>query len=296
MGLGKTVQVTAFIEHLRRVEANNGPYLVIVPLSTLANWKREVEGWTDMNCVVYHDVAKGKDARAFIRQHEFFYPGTRIPKFHILVTSYEVVIADVNELAQLNWQYIVIDEGHRIKNKSAKLLDALSNIRCDRKLLMTGTPIQNNTSELYSLLHFLEPQNFNDEEAFTSRFGQLAEMEQVTALQEMMRPYILRRLKETVEKDLPAKEETIIDIELTTMQKKYYRAVYEKNVQWLKQGTNQKTMPKLLNIEMELRKVCTNHSEYLRILARVNLLLTVSFLVCLPPRTGVQPSMATGLR
>ena len=256
MGLGKTLQTVTFIEHLRRIEHNPGPYLVIVPLSTLSHWKREVETWTDMNIVVYHDVMRGRESREFIRQHEFYYPHSKRVKFHVLCTTYEVLIGDIEILSHLPWQQVTIDEGHRLKNKSSKILEALNVLKVKRRLLLTGTPIQNNTNELFTLLHFLEPDVFSSASAFSASFGHLEESEQVEALQERIRPYVLRRMKEAVERSIPGKEETIIDIELTMLQKKYYRAIYEKNLAFLRQGVSRSNMPRLVNMEIELRKCC----------------------------------------
>ena len=130
-------------------------------------------------------------------------------------------------------------------------------VDCNRRLLLTGTPIQNNTLELFTLLSFLEPDVFTNAEVFTHHFGNLQDSEQVRQLQERIRPYVLRRMKESVEKSIPAKQETIVECELTMLQKKYYRAVYERNLAFLRSGVTTKgNMPKLLNIEMELRKCC----------------------------------------
>ena len=256
MGLGKTLQTVTLLEHLRRFEHNPGPYLIIVPLSTLSHWKREVETWTDMNVVVYHDVMRGRESREFIRQHEFYYAGTKRVKFHVLCTTYEVLIGDIELLSHIGWQQVTIDEGHRLKNKSSKILEALTALRVKRRLLLTGTPIQNNTNELFTLLHFLEPDVFSSAAAFSASFGHLEESEQVEALQSRIRPYVLRRMKEAVERSIPGKEETIIDVELTMLQKKYYRAIYEKNLAFLRQGVSRGNMPRLVNMEIELRKAC----------------------------------------
>jgi hypothetical protein len=262
VGLGKTIQVIAFFEHLRKVEYIHGPFLVVVPLGTVSNWKSEVETWTDMNVVVYHDpgtfTIKGKEARQMLREQEFYYPGTKKCKFNILVTTYEVLVTDTDILSAMNWKIAVIDEGHRIKNKTSRLLDALKTLNCNRRLLLTGTPLQNNISELYTLLNFLEPDIFSSHSKFIAQFGDLQEAEQVKELQTRIKPFILRRMKETVEKSIPPKEETIIDVELTTLQKKYYKAIYEKNFQFLRRGNQGGNMPRLVNIEIELRKCCVS--------------------------------------
>eukprot|EP00808_Paulinella_micropora_P023964 g38931.t1 len=281
MGLGKTVQVVSFLNHLVKVENVRGPFLVVVPLSTIYHWKREVETWTSLNCVVYHDPFKGKETRKMIREYEFYYPNSKQVKVNVLVTTYEVATADITELAALKFCYLVVDEGHRLKNKSNKLLEALncldfvdeghrlknkSNkllealncLDCPRRLLLTGTPIQNSMNELFTLFNYLCPKEFKSAEDFNSRFGELEKSDQVKQLREKIRPFILRRMKETVESSIPPKEETIIDIELTTLQKVYYRAIYERNLSFLEKGVSKAQMPRLVNIEMQLRKCC-NH-------------------------------------
>ena len=125
MGLGKTVQCVSLFEHLRRVEHISGPFLVVVPLGTISHWKREFESWTDMNCLVYHDAVRGKETRRLIRETEIYYQGTKQIKFNVLITTYEVLIGDVEELSAVNWMQVIVDEGHRIKNKSSKILEAL---------------------------------------------------------------------------------------------------------------------------------------------------------------------------
>lgn len=125
-------------------------------------------------------------------------------------------------------------------------------------LLLTGTPLQNSTEELWALLHFADPVNFASKEAFTNQFGQLTSQEQVANLHKVLKPYLLRRVKEDVEKALPPKEETILEVTLTPIQKTYYKAIYEKNTTFLFKGAKSKNAPSLMNAAMELRKVC-NH-------------------------------------
>lgn len=121
--------------------------------------------------------------------------------------------------------------------------------------MLTGTPLQNHTEELWSLLHFLNPEDFNDCDDFLSKYGDMKDASQLQALQALLKPYLLRRMKDDVEKSLKPKEETIIEVELTTTQKKYYRAIYEKNMTFLLRGaTKAANGPNLMNIMMELRK------------------------------------------
>lgn len=268
MGLGKTVQVVTFLEHLWDVENIKGPFMVCVPLSTVEHWRRETEGWTNMTVCVYHDTGGGRDMRDIIREYEWHYKGRskRLLKFQVLITTYDDLIRDYEELAEVPWRVVVVDEAHRLRQMNSKLAECMRSV-CTKglnaygyqhRILMTGTPLQNNTSELWSLLNFIEPAKFPDIEKFLQRFGNIQTQEQVEALQRRISPHLLRRVKEDVAKDIPPKEETIIDVELTTMQKQYYRAIYERNHGFLMQSLKGGNMPKLMNIQMELRKCC-NH-------------------------------------
>mmetsp|Transcript_18297 Transcript_18297/g.37033 ORF Transcript_18297/g.37033 Transcript_18297/m.37033 type:complete len:2677 (+) Transcript_18297:174-8204(+) len=268
MGLGKTVQIVTYLEHLFRVEKHHGPFLVVVPLSTVEHWRREFEGWTDMQCCVYHD--RQRIWRDVLREYEWYYedrPHTPdYLKFNVLVTTYDTLIGDFDVIGEVPWRVAVVDEAHRLRNIKGKLLECMKEISAkgtlkygfQSRVLMTGTPLQNNTQELWTLLNFIEPALFRSLEDFEENFGNMANREQVDALQRKISPFMLRRVKEDVAKDIPAKEETVIDVELTSIQKQYYRAIFEHNHAFLSMGTVRGTAPKLMNIQMELRKCC-NH-------------------------------------
>jgi SNF2 family DNA or RNA helicase len=263
----QTVQVVAFLEHLYGVENLKGPFLICVPLSTIGHWKRELDGWSDMISCVYHDVGGGRDMRDVIREYEWYYKdrSRRLLKFHVLITTYDDLVRDYEELAEIPWRSVVVDEAHRLRNVNSKLLECMRSVVAkglvaygyQHRILMTGTPLQNNTVELWSLLNFIEPAKFPDLEKFQERFGNIQTQEQVESLQRRIGPHLLRRVKEDVAKDIPPKAETIIDVELTTMQKQYYRAIFEHNHSFLMQNLKG-NLPKLMNIQMELRKCC-NH-------------------------------------
>jgi chromodomain-helicase-DNA-binding protein 7 len=268
MGLGKTVQVVSFLDHLFEVENIKGPFLIVVPLSTIEHWRRETEGWTFMTACVYHDSAGGRDMRDIIREYEWYYKGRsrRLLKFHVIITTYDDLIRDYEELAEIPWRVVVVDEAHRLKGNNSKLADCLRSVVSkglqahgyQHRILMTGTPLQNNTAELWSLLNFIEPSRFPDAEKFAERYGDIKTQEQIESLQRRIGPLLLRRVKEDVATDIPPKEETIIDVELTTMQKQYYRAIFERNHGFLMKSLKSNQMPQLMNIQMELRKCC-NH-------------------------------------
>ncbi|XP_028263102.1 chromodomain-helicase-DNA-binding protein 6 isoform X2 [Parambassis ranga] len=260
MGLGKTIQSITFLYEIFSMGIR-GPFLIIAPLSTITNWEREFRTWTHMNVIVYHG---SQISRQMILQYEMYHrdpQGNTIPgvlKFHGLITTFEMIMADCPELKKLHWRCVVIDEAHRLKNRNCKLLEGLKLMNLEHKVLLTGTPLQNSVEELFSLLNFLEPLQFPSESTFLEEFGDLKTDEQVKKLQAILKPMMLRRLKDDVEKNLAPKEETIIEVELTNIQKKYYRAILEKNFSFLSKGANQHNMPNLINTMMELRKCC-NH-------------------------------------
>ncbi|XP_041060491.1 chromodomain-helicase-DNA-binding protein 6 isoform X1 [Carcharodon carcharias] len=260
MGLGKTIQSITFLYEIYLMGIR-GPFLIIAPLSTIANWEREFRTWTEVNVIVYHG---SQISRQMIHQYEMHYkdsegaPIQGLFKFNAIITTFEMILADCPELRKIQWSCVVIDEAHRLKNRNCKLLEGLKLMALEHKVLLTGTPLQNTVEELFSLLNFLEPVHFPSESTFMEEFGDLKTDEQVKKLQAVLKPMMLRRLKDDVEKNLAPKEETIIEVELTNIQKKYYRAILERNFSFLAKGANQANMPNLLNTMMELRKCC-NH-------------------------------------
>ena len=180
----------------------------------------------------------------------------------VVITTPEMLVAeDFAELAAIKWEVLVVDEAHRMKNHESKVA---VNIREGKftfghKVLMTGTPIQNNMQELWTILHMIDPQNFDNSVRFLEKYGDMKNKEVIDDLHSKIRPYVLRRLKEDVETSVPPKEETVIEVELTVLQKQYFRALYEKNVQFLHKGRKKSfDKPSLSNLGMQLRKCC-NH-------------------------------------
>ena len=188
MGLGKTVQLVSVCEHLRRHEKVREPFLVVAPLSTLPHWRREFEAWTPMTVCFYHDSGAAgttaRDMRGFIRRHEWFHANlpVAVPKFDVLVLSFETLMADFEALSALKWSACIVDEGHRLKNNQSRLMLQMQQMSCAWRVLLTGTPLQNNTAELFSLLSWIEPAHFGDRAAFLARFGDITTEAQVRAL------------------------------------------------------------------------------------------------------------------
>uniref|UniRef100_A0A667Z340 Chromodomain helicase DNA binding protein 3 n=1 Tax=Myripristis murdjan TaxID=586833 RepID=A0A667Z340_9TELE len=269
MGLGKTIQTIVFLYSLFKEGHTKGPFLVSAPLSTIINWEREFEMWApDFYVVTY---TGDKDSRAIIRENEFSFDDTAVKggkkafklrreapiKFHVLLTSYELVTIDQTSLKSIEWACLVVDEAHRLKNNQSKFFRRLNDYKIDHKLLLTGTPLQNNLEELFHLLNFLTPNRFNNLEGFLEEFADISKEDQIKKLHDLLGPHMLRRLKADVFKNMPAKTELIVRVELSPMQKKYYKLILTKNFEALnsKGGGNQVS---LLNIMMDLKKCC-NH-------------------------------------
>uniref|UniRef100_A0A8D0AB50 Chromodomain helicase DNA binding protein 4 n=1 Tax=Sander lucioperca TaxID=283035 RepID=A0A8D0AB50_SANLU len=269
MGLGKTVQTAVFLYSLYKEGHSKGPFLVSAPLSTIINWEREFEMWApDMYVVTY---VGDKDSRAVTRENEFSFEGNAIRggkkaskmkkdstvKFHVLLTSYELITIDQAVLGSIEWACLVVDEAHRLKNNQSKFFRVLNNYPLQHKLLLTGTPLQNNLEELFHLLNFLTPERFNNLEGFLEEFADIAKEDQIKKLHDMLGPHMLRRLKADVFKHMPSKTELIVRVELSPMQKKYYKFILTRNFEALntRGGGNQVS---LLNVVMDLKKCC-NH-------------------------------------
>ena len=249
---------------LREAASIGGPFLVVVPLSTVPNWIRELRKWLpSANSVVYVGDTRSREV---IRHYEFTGMAgvqgaggstagagrdvalrpPRTTRFDVLVTTYELVLKDAAHLARIRWAYLVVDEAHRLKNADAALYRGLGSMHFRNKLLVTGTPLQNSLRELWALLHFLEPSKFDDADAFDRAYGDSSgggggvttskgappaplTAAQVSALHGVLRPHLLRRVIKDVEKSLPPKSERILRVGMTPLQKRYYRWILTRN-------------------------------------------------------------------
>jgi SWI/SNF-related matrix-associated actin-dependent regulator of chromatin subfamily A member 5 len=253
MGLGKTLQTISLLGYLREFRRITGPHMVIVPKSTLHNWLNEFKRWCpSIKAVKFHGNAEQRQQQ----KDNILQPG----KFDVVVTSYEMVIKEKNHWKKFHWRYIIIDEAHRIKNENSLLSRVVRMLKTNYRLLITGTPLQNNLHELWALLNFLLPEVFSSAEKFDEWFqmsndNKEGEAEVVQQLHKVLRPFLLRRLKSDVEKSLPPKKETILKIGMSDMQRKYYAALLQKDVDAITGGAERS---RLLNIVMQLRKCC-NH-------------------------------------
>lgn len=253
MGLGKTVQTVSWLSWLKNSQGQQGPFLVVVPLSTMPAWADTFDKWApDINYVQYHGRAA---AREIIKEYELLVENDpKRPKFHVLLTTFELVLKDEKFLTEIKWQALVVDEAHRLKNKEAKLYIALQNLHIPSRLLLTGTPLQNNLAELSALMNFIMPGEVDiDEDLDLASEGAV---EQLNHVNEVIRRFMLRRTKKMVMHDLPPCTEKILRVPLSNYQTELYKLIVNKNYAELNKGDGPKHS--LLNVMMELKKCC-NH-------------------------------------
>ncbi|KAJ8043053.1 Helicase domino [Holothuria leucospilota] len=261
MGLGKTIQTIALLAHLACEKSNWGPHLIVVPTSVMLNWEMEFKKWCPgFKILTYFGSQKERKQK---RQG-----WTKQNAFHICITSYKLVIQDHASFRRKKWKYLVLDEAQNIKNFKSQRWQTLLNFNSQRRLLLTGTPLQNNLMELWSLMHFLMPHVFQSHREFREWFsnplsGMIEGTQEyneslIKRLHKVLRPFLLRRLKSQVEKQLPQKYEHVVKCRLSKRQRFLYDDFMgrTKTKETLKTGQ----FLSVINVLMQLRKVC-NHPD-----------------------------------
>ncbi|XP_020316068.2 helicase SRCAP isoform X1 [Oncorhynchus kisutch] len=259
MGLGKTIQTIALLAHLACEKGNWGPHLIIVPTSVMLNWEMELKRWCPgFKILTYYGSQKERKLK---RQG-----WTKPNAFHVCITSYKLVLQDHQAFRRKSWRYLILDEAQNIKNFKSQRWQSLLNFNSQRRLLLTGTPLQNSLMELWSLMHFLMPHVFQSHREFKEWFsnpltGMIEGSQEyneglVKRLHKVLRPFLLRRLKVDVEKQMPKKYEHVVRCRLSKRQ----RFLYD---DFMAQASTRETLASghfmsVINILMQLRKVC-NH-------------------------------------
>ena len=262
MGLGKTIQVIGLFATLIQYH-KCWPFLVVVPNSTCPNWRKEIKQWIpSVRVVTYYGSSF---SRKLAQDHEMFSGSSRDLRCHIVVTSYETMTDDASRkvLSRVPWAGLVADEGQRLKNDKSMLYESLSKLRFPFKLLLTGTPLQNNTRELFNILQFCDPTK--DAEALDSEYDVLSK-ENIPKLHNMIRPFFLRRTKAQVLTFLPPIVQVIVPVSMSVVQKKLYKSILAKNPLLIKaifqtndgRGLKPTERHNLNNMLMQLRK-CLCH-------------------------------------
>ncbi|XP_015236166.1 PREDICTED: DNA helicase INO80 isoform X1 [Cyprinodon variegatus] len=276
MGLGKTVQSIALLAHLAERDNIWGPFLIISPASTLNNWHQEFSRFVPKFKVLpyWGNPHDRKVIRKFWSQKTLY---TQNAPFHVVITSYQLVVQDVKYFQRVKWQYMVLDEAQALKSSSSVRWKILLQFQCRNRLLLTGTPIQNTMAELWALLHFIMPTLFDSHEEFNEWFSKDIESHaenksaidenQLSRLHMILKPFMLRRIKKDVENELSDKIEILKYCQLTSRQRLLYQALRNKiSIEDLLQssmGTAQQassTTSSLMNLVMQFRKVC-NHPD-----------------------------------
>ena len=274
MGLGKTVQSISVMGYLAEKHNIWGPFLVIAPSSTLHNWQQEITRFVpDLKVLPYWGNAKDRKVlRKFWDRKHITY--TKESSFHVLVTSYQLVVQDVQYFQKIRWQYMILDEAQAIKSSQSSRWKCLLGFHCRNRLLLTGTPIQNNMQELWALLHFIMPSLFDSHDEFSDWFSKDIEShtqsntklneDQLKRLHTILKPFMLRRIKKHVQKELGDKIEKDVFCDLSYRQRALYgnlrnRISFMDLVEKAAVGDDQDTAT-LMNLVMQFRKVC-NHPD-----------------------------------
>ncbi|RLV64423.1 hypothetical protein DV515_00017508, partial [Chloebia gouldiae] len=271
MGLGKTIQTISLLAHLACEKGSWGPHLIIVPTSVMLNWEMELKRWCpSFKILTYYGAQK---ERRLKRQG-----WTKPNAFHVCITSYKLVLQDHQAFRRKNWKYLILDEAQNIKNFKSQRWQSLLNFNSQRRLLLTGTPLQNSLMELWSLMHFLMPSVFQSHREFREWFhnpltGMIEGSQEyneslVKRLHKVLRPFLLRRLKVDVEKQMPKKYEHVLRCRLSKRQRFLYddfmgQARVTDDI--MGQASTRATLASghfmsVINVLMQLRKVC-NHPD-----------------------------------
>ncbi|MEE9438153.1 MAG: DEAD/DEAH box helicase [Saprospiraceae bacterium] len=252
MGLGKTLQVITFLAYKK--EKTGGTNLIVLPKSLLFNWEDEISKFCpDLTYMIYHGNKRKTELKNF-------------SKYDLILSTYGTVTNDIDDIMQFHFSYAVLDESQAIKNPTSKRYKAMRLIKSNNKIVMTGTPIENHTFDLYAQFNFINPGFFGSTNSFRMNFAEpidsFGNQAVASELRKLVKPFLLRRTKEQVAKDLPPKTESIIHVEMTAKQRVVYDAFVERYKSYLSQKINENGVQrsKMFVIEalLKLRQICNS--------------------------------------
>ncbi len=261
MGLGKTIELIAFLLHLKEQEALESPTLLVCPTSVLGNWEREVKKFApSLNAVVHHGDKRAK-GKAFARA---------VKDKHLVITSYPLVFRDASTLQGVPWQGVVLDEAQNIKNPGAKQSQTVRELKAGFHIALTGTPVENRLSELWSILDFLNPGYLGNQQFFQRRFAmpieKFGDRDSLQTLRSLVQPFILRRLKTDKEiiQDLPEKQEMNVFCGLSAEQATLYQKLVDESLAEIESAEGIKRRGLILTLLLRLKQVCNHPAQYLK--------------------------------
>ncbi|HBR77040.1 MAG TPA: ATP-dependent helicase [Cyanobacteria bacterium UBA11159] len=261
MGLGKTVQTIVFLLHLKQQEALESPTLLVCPTSVLGNWEREVHKFAPTLKILIHHGDKRLKGKAFTRV---------IKDKELVITSYPLVHRDAATLEDISWQGIILDEAQNIKNSAAKQSKAVRQLKSQFHIALTGTPVENRLTELWSILDFLNPGYLGDKSFFQRRFAmpieKFGDTDSLKTLRSLVQPFILRRMKtdKTIIQDLPDKQEMTVFCGLSAEQASLYQKLVDESMVEIESADGIKRKGLILTLLLRLKQVCNHPAQYLK--------------------------------
>lgn len=251
MGLGKTIQALSFLHHLKE-QNHNLKALVVCPTTLMYNWENEIKKFTPtLKHYIHHGGARMKSS-------------LKMDEIDVIITTYGTLRSDIKQFLEVNFDYVILDESQAIKNPSSKVTKAASLLHAKNRLCLSGTPLQNNTFDIFAQMNFLNPGMLGSMEYFKQEFAvpidKFGEKEQKEHLRKLLYPFILRRTKEQVAKDLPEKQEMILFCEMGTEQRNIYDAYRNDYRDKILGVVETQGLPKsqltILQGLMKLRQIC----------------------------------------
>jgi superfamily II DNA or RNA helicase len=261
MGLGKTIELIAFLLHLQAENTLKNPILIVCPTSVLGNWEREMSKFApQLKTLIYHGDKrlKGQKFTQAIAQKD------------VVITSYPLVFRDLKTLQTTNWQIVVLDEAQNIKNSEAKQAQAVRQLATSYRIALTGTPVENRLSELWSIIDFLNPDYLGNKQFFQRRFAipieKYGDVSSLKSLRSLVQPFILRRLKtdRSIIQDLPLKQEMNVYCGLSTEQATIYQELVDASLAEIESQSGIQRRGSILTLILKLKQICNHPAQFLQ--------------------------------